>query len=97
MQKNFKKEVLEHLMSIVMKGPLRVDILATLCTRLVNYLVINDIKPEKEQLINIKEFIKIDFIPNDIRLSMAQDLVSASHLKPIMADPEIGKLLLKRM
>lgn len=94
---NFKKDVLEHLKSIVMKGTLRVDILATLCTRLVNYLVINNIKPNKEQLVNIKEFIKIDFIPNDIRLSMAQDLVSAQHLKPIMADPEIGKLLLKRM
>ena len=94
---NFKKDVLDHLQGIVMKGTLRVDILATLCTRLVNYLVINNIKPNKEQLANIKEFIKIDFIPNDIRLSMAQDLVSAQHLKPIMADPEIGKLLLKRM
>ncbi|MDC0230985.1 AAA family ATPase [Aureispira] len=94
---NFNTDVLEHLKSIVMKGTLRVDILATLCTRLVNYLVINNIKPNKEQLQNIKEFIKIDFIPNDIRLSMAQDLVSASHLKSIMADPEIGKLLLKRM
>jgi hypothetical protein len=95
--KNFKKEVLEHLKGIVMKGTLRVDILATLCTRLVNYLVINNIKPNKEQLDNIKQFIKLDFIPNDIRLSMAQDLVSAPNLKLIMADPEIGKLLLNRM
>jgi len=95
--KNFQKEVFEHLKGIVMKGTLRVDILATLCTRLVNYLVINDIKPDKDQLNNIKEFIKIDFIPNDIRLSMAQDLVSSPHLKLIMADKEIGQLLLKRM
>jgi hypothetical protein len=97
--KNFKTNVLEHLKGIVMKGTLRVDILATLCTRLVNYLTINNIKPSKDQLNNIKEFIKIDFIPNDIRLSMAQDLVSSSNtnLKPIMADPEIGKLLLQRM
>jgi len=94
---NFKKEVLDHLKGIVMKGTLRVDILATLCTRLVNYLIINNIKPNKEQLENIKAFIKIDFIPNDIRLSMAQDLVSSSNLKLIMADPEIGKLLLNRM
>jgi len=94
---NFPADVLDHLKSIVMKGTLRVDILATLCTRLVNYLVINSVKPNKEQLTNIKSFIKIDFIPNDIRLSMAQDLVSASNLKSIMSDPEIGKLLLKRM
>ena len=97
--KNFKTNVLEHLKSIVMKGTLRVDILATLCTRLVNYLTINNVKPNKDQLTNIKEFIKIDFIPNDIRLSMAQDLVSSSNtnLKQIMADPQIGKLLLQRM
>jgi hypothetical protein len=97
--KNFKTNVLEHLKSIVMKGTLRVDILATLCTRLVNYLTINNVKPNKDQLANIKEFIKIDFIPNDIRLSMAQDLVSSSNtnLKQIMADPQIGKLLLQRM
>ncbi len=94
---NFKKEVLEHLKSIVTKGTLRVDILATLCTRLVNYLVINQIKPSKEQLDNIKSFIKLDFIPNDIRLSMAQDLVGSPNLRLIMADPQIGKLLLNRM
>ncbi|MCH2044696.1 MAG: AAA family ATPase [Saprospiraceae bacterium] len=97
--KNFKTQVLDHLKSIVVKGTLRVDILATLCTRLVNYLTINKTKPSKEQLKNIKDFIKIDFIPNDIRLSMAQDLVGSSntHLRMIMADPQIGKLLLKRM
>jgi hypothetical protein len=97
--KNFKINVLDHLSGIVSKGTLRVDILATLCTRLVNYLTINNIKPSKEQLDNIKEFIKIDFIPNDIRLSMAQDLVASSNpnLKIIMADPLIGKLLLQKM
>lgn len=98
--KNFKSEVLDPLKSTVQRGTsLRVDILSTLCTRLVNYLTINNIKPDKDQLQNIKDFIKIDFIPNDIRLAMAQDLVSSSNpnLKMIMADPEIGRLLLKRM
>lgn len=97
--KNFKSSVLDPLQSVVTKGTLRVDILATLCTRLVNYLTINNIKPDKDQLSNIKEFIKIEFIPNDIRLSMAQDLVSSRNtaLKTIMADPQIGKLLLQKM
>lgn len=97
--KNFKTNVLDPLQSIVTKGTLRVDILATLCTRLVNYLTVNNVKPSKEQLANIKEFIKIEFIPNDIRLSMAQDLVSSSNqaLKTIMGDPQIGKLLLQKM
>jgi len=98
--KDFKKNVFAPLEGVVKKGStLRVDIISTLCTRLVNYLTVNAIKPDKNQLTNIKEFIKIDFIPNDIRLAMAQDLVSSTnkHLKMIMSDPEIGKLLLQRM
>jgi len=97
--KDFKQEVLSPIKSVVSKGSLRVDILATICTRLVNFLNINSIKPNKEQLQNIKSFIKIDFLPNDIRLAMAQDLVASpnKHLKVIMTDPEIGKLLLQKM
>jgi AAA domain (dynein-related subfamily) len=96
--KDFKTNVYEPLKSMTQRGStLRVDILATLCTRLVNYLTVNNIKPDKEQLTNIKSFIKIEFLPNDIRLAMAQDIVSSSNLKLIMADPEIGKLLLNRM
>jgi hypothetical protein len=97
--KNFRVEILDPLKATVQRGTLRVDILATLCTRVVNFLTIHDIKPSKEQLQNIKDFIKIDFIPNDIRLAMAQDLVRSSNvaLKAIMADPEIGKLLLNKM
>jgi hypothetical protein len=41
----------------------------------------------------------MDFIPNDIRLTMAQDLVMSSNiaLKSIMADADIGRMLLQRM
>lgn len=97
--KNFRAEILDPLKATVQRGTLRVDILATLCTRLVNFLTIHEVKPSKEQLQNVKDFIKIDFLPNDIRLAMAQDLVRSSNtaLKAIMADPEIGKLLLNRM
>jgi len=96
---NFENQVLNHLKGVVLQKTIRVDILATICTRLVNYLTVNKIKPTKEQLNNIKKFIKIDFIPNDLRLTMAQDLVSSDNpaLKMIMADPDIGKMLLKRM
>lgn len=97
--KAFKKEVFEHLKGIVVKKTIRVDIIATLCTRLVNYLTLNEIKLSKDQLNNLKEFIKIDFIPNDIRLTMAQDLVSSGNknLKVLMGDPTIAKLLLQKM
>jgi hypothetical protein len=97
--KNFNAQVLQPIIQIVNKEMLRVDVIATLCTRLVNYLIINNIKAEKEHLNNIKEFIKIDFIPNDIRLSMAQDLIGSgnSNLKSILSDPEISKLILQKM
>ncbi len=96
---NFEKNVLEPFKNVVLKEPIRVDIIATLCTRLVNYLVANKITPDKTALENIKSFIKIDFIPNDIRLTMAQDLVSSSNpaLKSIMADAVIAQMILKRM
>ena len=95
----FEREVVAYLKRVAVKQTIRVDILATICTRMVNYLTINQIKPTKTQMDNIKEFVKIDFIPNDIRLTMAQDLVSSKnrYLKPIMADREIGKMLLARM
>ena len=43
-----------------------------------------------------KYISNIKSIPNDIRLNMAQELIQGK-LKRIMADPEIGKLLLNRM
>lgn len=96
---NFQSQVLTPIKSVVQKATLRVDILATLCTRLVNYLTIKNIVPDKNQLNNLKEFIKMEFLPNDLRLSLAQDLVSSKNqsLKLIMSDPQIGKLLLSKM
>ena len=97
--KNFKMEVENAIKAMVQKDILRVDIIATLCTRLINYLSLNNIKPNKDQIKNIQSFIKMDFIPNDLRLSLLQDIVASSnqHLKGVMADPAIGMMLLQRM
>ena len=97
--KNFENRVDTTIRKIVQKDVFRVDIMATLCTRMVNYLTLQNIKPNKDQLGNLQSFIKMDFIPNDLRLSMLQDIVSSknAHLKMVMADPEIGKLLLSNM
>jgi hypothetical protein len=97
--KNFEQDVLEPFKTVVLKEPIRVDIIATLCTRLINYLVYTKVPINKTHIDNIKSFIKIDFIPNDIRLTMAQDLVSSNNivLKSIMGDPIIAQLLLKKM
>ncbi|MFK7808740.1 MAG: AAA family ATPase [Saprospiraceae bacterium] len=97
--KNFDNEVYKHIKGIVNKEVLRVDIVATLCTRVINYLTLNDIKLKKGEIENIQSFIKMDIIPNDLRLSFLQDLVSSSNqsLKGVMADPEVAMLLLQKM
>jgi len=96
---DFAKNVSNPLKKVVKKGSLRVDILATLCTRLVNYLTVNQIKPSKYQLDNIKKFLLIDFIPNDLRLITAQEIIDSKnkHLKVIMSDAKIAMLLLEKM
>jgi len=97
--KNFSKTVDKPLRKSVDKDSLRVDILSTICTRLVNYLTVNTIKPSKEQLKNIKEFLLIDLLPNDLRLITAQEIVDSKnkHLKIIMNDAKIAMLLLDKM
>ena len=97
--KNFENEVYNHLKGIVQKEVLRVDIIATMCTRLINYLTLNNIKPNKDEIKNVQFFIKMDIIPNDLRLSLLQDLVSSTNtaLKAVMQDSEVAMMLLKKM
>ncbi|MCP4521491.1 MAG: AAA domain-containing protein [Cytophagales bacterium] len=97
--KKFELEVQAQVKGLVQKGDTkRVDILSVLCTRVVNYIKTNDIKLKADQVKNVKQFIKMDLLPNDMRLIMAQDLIKINaSTKMIMADPEIGKLLLKKM
>jgi hypothetical protein len=51
------------------------------------------------KLENLKAFIKLDFLPDDLRLTFAQDLVSSENedLKQILTDAGIGKLVLSRI
>ncbi|MCB9763011.1 MAG: AAA family ATPase [Alphaproteobacteria bacterium] len=75
---------------------LRVDILATLCTRLVNHLSRRKERLTKPEIENLKRFLTMDLLPNDLRLTVAQELVRASDpgLKRVLADPTIARLLL---
>lgn len=97
--KNFDKEVKEAVENLVKKDILRVDILATLATRVSNFLVINKIKPDKHQLENIQSFIKMEIIPNDIRLTLLQDIINTDNnkLKEVMSDPEVNMMFLKNL
>jgi len=96
--KNFKNNIYKPIKGIVkQKDKLRVDILATLCTRLINYLNINNTQPTENEVKNIQNFIKMDFLPNDLRLGLIQDIVTNPNLNLIMSDPEVAILLLDKM
>jgi hypothetical protein len=66
---------------------------------MINYLLLNKVKLEKQQLENLKYFIKMDFLPNDLRLSLLQDIMSGDNesVKQVVADAEISMLLLQNM
>ncbi len=76
----------------------RVDILNAVCTRLVNHLALRKGALDAKELSNLKDFVKLSLLPEDMRLALAQDL---SLLDPkrgvskILGDPEVAKLLLR--
>lgn len=98
LNKSFK-ESKKRLEELVDKKPPRLDMLAVIITRLTNYLLLLKEPLDKKQFQNLTDFILLPFIPNDLRLSMAQDLVGSkkSDLTRLYAVPEIGKLILQKM
>jgi hypothetical protein len=77
----------------------RMDILSVIMTRLTNYLVYSKEELTDKVFENLKAFILLSFIPNDLRLAMAQELVNTNNksLKKLYSIPEIGKLILTKM
>jgi len=98
--KDFVKEVYERVKGVVEQQTKRVDILSVICTRLVNYLNVSKQKFSKHQIDNVKAFLNMDFLPNDMRLIAAQDLVASENKSikdALFTDPKLGKLLLGKM
>lgn len=81
-------------------GPTRrLDILSVLITRLTNHLLYRAEPLTDTQFGQLQQFILLPFIPNDLRLSMAQDLIKSEKpdLQKLYAIPEVGRLLLEKM
>jgi MoxR-like ATPase len=91
--------VAKRLEEMVSKETLRVDILSTVTTRLMHYLTEHTGKLDQRSLDNVKAFLLLDFLPNDMRMMMAQDLMEGKQpgLQQLMADPELAMLLLDGM
>lgn len=77
----------------------RLDILSVVITRLTNHILFLRRKLSDKEFTNLKDFVLLDFIPNDLRLAMAQELVMSDNkdLMRLYAVPAIGKLLLQKM
>jgi hypothetical protein len=77
----------------------RMDILSVIITRLTNYLKYQKSDLTDKEFENLQKFIQLPYMPNDLRLSMAQELVNSERrdLKRLYTIPEIGKLILTKM
>ncbi|GAB4398520.1 MAG: hypothetical protein OHK0053_17350 [Microscillaceae bacterium] len=94
---DFEKEVYERIKKIVVQPTRRVDILSVITTRLINYLNLRNARLKEIQIENLKSFLKMDFMPNDIRLIAAQDMMLNDRIKSVWADPELGRIFLEQM
>lgn len=95
---NFTQEIAQPIYKIVHQSTLRVDILYTLFTRLSSYLKSNS-SINNLMINNLKAFLQLDFIPNDLRFNFAREVVGLPHpkLKALFSDPVVGQLLLDEM
>lgn len=94
--RDFDREVLVRLQEL-MNGHQRLDILSTLTTRLLAHIAAADRKPTPVELDNLKKFLKLDLLPNDIRMAAMQDIMKMPVLKPLLTDPLLSKALLLKM
>ncbi|MBY5922533.1 AAA family ATPase [Ferrimonas balearica] len=94
--KDFTKTILPQIERTAGGKMPRIDILATLCTRLYHYLKVNKVKPNAEQMGNLQAFLKMPLLPNDLRLGLMQDMMNGDNpaLKGVLADAELAKLFL---
>jgi hypothetical protein len=97
---NFK-EIEKRLSRIIKEGETqRLDVLSVLIMRIIHHLQVRVQVIREIELDNLRQFILMDMLPNDLRLSMAQELtreVKRPELTKLYADPLIGQLLLKKM
>lgn len=80
-------------------GNLRMDILSTVCNRLSNHLTEGKQEINSAQLKNLQSFLLLNFLPNDIRLGMLQEMIASrkKSLEAVLEHPEVQRILLAKM
>ncbi len=97
--KDFEQEVASKIQPFTEQQTLKIDVISVLVTRLSNYLNSNNIVLNNNNLQNIKSFLLLDYIPNDIRFTAIQDMTFSANpqIKTLLADPDIGRVLISGM
>jgi hypothetical protein len=89
------KERMESI-SVGKNGEKRVDRIATICTRLYLHLKNDNYQNEDHHKVNLVDFILLDSIPNDLKMSFFMDLNKEAkpEVKDMLKDKKLAKLLL---
>jgi len=92
--KNFEKTVVPKIEKLVNQQVKRIDILSTIGVRVTNYVMSNKVK--KAEVENLIKFLKLALIPEDLRLTLVQDIAKnrKAEVKKVFADPELAMLIL---
>ncbi|MCB0642634.1 MAG: AAA family ATPase [Phaeodactylibacter sp.] len=88
--------LIDRLKEKVMGRSLRLDVLSGFCFRLQFYLETEGKHLGPSELERLKAFLKEDFIPKDLRFQLLRFIsgLPFKNLKQLLADPELGALLL---
>ncbi len=77
----------------------RIDLLMLIFSRLAHLVHHSETTLSELQLHNLKAFLTLDFLPNDLQLGLAQDLSQSQRpeVVQLISQPEVARLLLSRM
>lgn len=95
--KDFEGEIAEPIRKMVLGETKRIDILSVISTRLVNYLIVNNVDLSGNAKDNVIRYLLLDFFPNDMRFMIGQDMMGHPNLKTLWQHPELGQIFLENM
>lgn len=92
--KKFEQNIVPKIEKLVNQKVKRIDILSTIGARVMNH-VMNE-KLSKSEVENLIKFLKLTLIPEDLRLTLIQDIAKnkRAEIKKVFTDPELAMLIL---
>jgi len=95
-----KFKVIADRVASLSEGGKRMDHLSTMCTRLYLLLIHQKkYKPEARHQKNLVDFLSLDVIPNDLRMTLHRELIRdcGEPVRAMLRDPKLAQLILSGM